>query len=119
VETPVSKGKTITSAQIPGPKGTCTEPSGHRKQGTARDRILLVSALLTLCHSSPYPNSSGRGLLSQEYWHRSDKPNRSFAPNGFNIYLSHPKTKEYSFFSAPQGTFSKTDNIINHKTGLK
>ena len=23
-------GKTITFAQIPGPKGTCPEPSGHR-----------------------------------------------------------------------------------------
>jgi exonuclease III len=23
----------------------------------------------------------------------------------------HPKTKEYTFFSAPHGTFSKTDHI--------
>jgi exonuclease III len=30
----------------------------------------------------------------------------------------HPETKEYTFFSAPHGTFSKTDNIISHKTGL-
>jgi hypothetical protein len=30
----------------------------------------------------------------------------------------HPKTKEYTFFSAPHGTFSKTDHIICHKTGL-
>jgi exonuclease III len=30
----------------------------------------------------------------------------------------HPKTKEYTFFSAPHGTFSKTDHIIGHKTGL-
>jgi hypothetical protein len=30
----------------------------------------------------------------------------------------HPKTKGYTFFSAPQGTFSKTDHIIGHKTGL-
>jgi exonuclease III len=30
----------------------------------------------------------------------------------------HPKTKEYTFFSAPHGTFSKTDQIISHKTGL-
>jgi hypothetical protein len=28
------------------------------------------------------------------------------------------KTKEYTFFSAPHGTFSKTDHIIGHKTGL-
>jgi exonuclease III len=29
----------------------------------------------------------------------------------------HPKTKEYTF-SAPHDTFSKTDHIICHKTGL-
>jgi exonuclease III len=29
----------------------------------------------------------------------------------------HPKTKEYTFFSAPHGTFSKIDHIIGHKTG--
>jgi exonuclease III len=36
-----------------------------------------------------------------------------------DIYRTlHPKTKGYNFFSAPQGTFSKTDHIIGHKTGL-
>jgi exonuclease III len=30
----------------------------------------------------------------------------------------YPKTKEYTFFSAPHGTFSKIDHIIGHKTGL-
>jgi hypothetical protein len=30
----------------------------------------------------------------------------------------HPKTKEYTFFSAPYGTLSKTDLITGHKTGL-
>jgi exonuclease III len=29
-----------------------------------------------------------------------------------------PKTKGYTFFSTPHGTFSKTDHIIGHKTGL-
>jgi hypothetical protein len=29
-----------------------------------------------------------------------------------------PKTKEYTFFSAPHGTFSKIHHIIGHKTGL-
>jgi hypothetical protein len=28
------------------------------------------------------------------------------------------KTKGYTFFSAPHGTFSKIDHIIGHKTGL-
>ena len=36
-----------------------------------------------------------------------------------NIYRTfHPKTKEYNFFSAPHGTFSKVDHIISHKTTL-
>jgi hypothetical protein len=30
--TPVSIGKTTTSPQIPGPRGTLTKPSGHRNQ---------------------------------------------------------------------------------------
>ena len=29
----------------------------------------------------------------------------------------HPKAKEYTF-SGPHGTFSKTDHMIDHKTGL-
>jgi hypothetical protein len=36
-----------------------------------------------------------------------------------NIYRTfYPKTKGYTFFSAPHGTFSKIDHIIGHKTGL-
>ena len=36
-----------------------------------------------------------------------------------DIYRTvHPKSKEYTFFSAPHGTFSKIDHIIGHKTGL-
>jgi exonuclease III len=31
----------------------------------------------------------------------------------------HHKAKEYTFFSAPHGTFSKIDHIISHKSGLK
>jgi exonuclease III len=30
----------------------------------------------------------------------------------------YPKTKGYTFFSSPHGTFSKFDHIIGHKTGL-
>ena len=30
----------------------------------------------------------------------------------------YPKTKGYTFFSAPHGTFSKTEHIIGHKTGF-
>jgi len=30
----------------------------------------------------------------------------------------HLKTKEYIFFPAPHGNFSKIDNIITHKTSI-
>jgi exonuclease III len=36
-----------------------------------------------------------------------------------DIYRTfYTKTKGYTFFSAPHSTFSKTDHIIGHKTGL-
>jgi exonuclease III len=36
-----------------------------------------------------------------------------------DIYRTfYPETKVYTFFSALQGTFSKTDHIIGHKTDL-
>jgi exonuclease III len=36
-----------------------------------------------------------------------------------DIYRTfYPKTKGYTFFSAPHGTFSKIDHIIGNKTGL-
>jgi hypothetical protein len=36
-----------------------------------------------------------------------------------DIYRTfYPKTKGYTFFSAPHGTSSKTDHIIGHKTGI-
>jgi hypothetical protein len=36
-----------------------------------------------------------------------------------DIYRIYPKTKVYTFFSAPHGTFSKIDHIIGHKTDIK
>jgi hypothetical protein len=37
-----------------------------------------------------------------------------------DIYRTfHPKAKEYTFFSTPHGTSSKTDCILGHKTGIK
>jgi exonuclease III len=30
----------------------------------------------------------------------------------------HPKTKEYTFFSAPHGNFPKIEHTMGHKTGL-
>ena len=39
--------------------------------------------------------------------------------NVSDIYRTfHAKTKYYTFFSAPNGIFSKIDHIIYHKTGL-
>ena len=36
-----------------------------------------------------------------------------------DIYKTfYPKTKEYTFFSAPHDTFSNTYHIIDHKKGL-
>jgi exonuclease III len=36
-----------------------------------------------------------------------------------DIYRTfYPKTKGYTFFSAPHGTLSKIDHITDHKTGL-
>ena len=69
-DTPVNTGKTNSFAQIPGPRRTHPEPTGHRNHGTVEDRILLVSVCthkLKLCHSFLYPNSSWRELVSQEY----------------------------------------------------
>ena len=69
---PVSTGKTTTSLQISGPRGTLPEPSGHRNQGSAGDRILLVSVCtpeLNIYHRCSYLNFSWRELVCQEYWH--------------------------------------------------
>ena len=74
---PVSTSKTTTtSTQIHGPRGIhpgqkSRNTLGQDPQGTHWDRILPVSVctpLLTLCHSFPYPCSSQRELVSQEYW---------------------------------------------------
>jgi exonuclease III len=36
-----------------------------------------------------------------------------------DIYRTfHPQTRGYTFFSVLHGTFSKTDHIASHKTGL-
>jgi exonuclease III len=36
-----------------------------------------------------------------------------------DIYRTfYPKTKGYTFLSAPHGNFSKSDHIIDHNTGL-
>jgi exonuclease III len=52
---------------------------------------------------------------------RHNVTNRTYEPNDILTDICrtfHPKTKEYTFFSAPHGTLSKIDSIIVHKTGL-
>jgi len=51
---------------------------------------------------------------------RNSKATRSYEPKDLtDIYKTfHPKTKEYAFFSAPHGTFSKIDHILGHKRNL-
>ena len=34
------------------------------------------------------------------------------------MFIFHLNTKEYAFFSAAQGTVSKIDHILGHKTSL-
>jgi hypothetical protein len=68
--TPERIGKATISVQISDPRGSLTEASGHRNQGSAGNRILLVSVCnleLTLYYNSPYPKTSQRELVSQEY----------------------------------------------------
>jgi hypothetical protein len=71
VDTPESTGETNTSVLVSGPRRTYPEPSEHRNEGIARDKILLVSVCapeLNICHSSAYPNPVHRELFSQECW---------------------------------------------------
>ena len=42
----------------------------------------------------------------------------SYSSHKLNIATFYLKPREYTFFSAPHGTFSKVDHIIKHKTKL-
>jgi hypothetical protein len=50
--TTVNTGKTTTTLQIPGTRGTLTEPSGHQNQASTWDRKLLV-CLYPRAHTVP------------------------------------------------------------------
>ena len=66
---PMSTGKATTSLQIPGPRGTLPEPSGHRNQGSSGHRILLVSVCtpeMSLYHRSPHRNTFRGEPVSQK-----------------------------------------------------
>jgi exonuclease III len=53
--------------------------------------------------------------MQTETKQRHSETNRSYEPNGLtDIYRTfHSKTKQYTFFLPPHGTFSKIDHTIN------
>jgi hypothetical protein len=54
--------------------------------------------------------------MKTENKQRHSETNRSYETNGFRAL--HPKTKEYTFFLVPHGTFYKIDHRISHKTAF-
>jgi exonuclease III len=57
--------------------------------------------------------------IKQRYIETNRIMNQMYLEYIYRIF--HPKTKDYSFFSASHGTFStfrKIDYVIGHKTGL-
>ena len=61
-----------------------------------------------------YPTLTNGQVIETETKQRHSETNRGYEPNEFNR-TCHPKTKEYTFFSAPHSIFSKMDHIIGHK----
>jgi hypothetical protein len=77
-DTPVSTGETTTSAQISGLRGTQLEPSGHRSQGRAGDRIFPVSTCIqdfvTALHTQIPPGEKWSPRSTDTRACRRDKP---------------------------------------------
>ena len=61
-------------------------------------------------------NRSARQKLNREIRELTDVMTQIDLIDIYKTY--HPNTKEYTFFSAPHGTFSKTDHILSHKANL-
>jgi exonuclease III len=64
---------------------------------------------------SPTDRSS-RQTLNQETMKLTDIMNQTDLTDIYRIF--HPNTKEYTFFLASHGSFSKIDHTVSHKASL-
>jgi exonuclease III len=59
---------------------------------------------------------SSKQKLNKEFLELNDTINQMDLTDVYRII--HWTTAQYTFFSTPQGTFSKTDHILGHKASL-
>ena len=64
---------------------------------------------------SPTDRSS-KMIINKETRALNDTLNKMDLTDIYRIF--HPKTTEYTFFSSAQGTFSRIDHILGHKSSL-
>jgi endonuclease/exonuclease/phosphatase family metal-dependent hydrolase len=59
-------------------------------------------------------------VIQEKDQQRNFRATTHIRPNRHDRYLQsiHSTTRQYTFFSAPHGTFSKIDHILGHKASL-